>query len=321
VNGLTIPTPARLAARGPAQLHVAAPRSPGGHRVSVLVREVGWNVVWALEATVDGASVHTRSGHVTVAAGYRPGRSRARIAAPAIVEHVEELLGEFIEHAAGATVTITAPRTSVREELVRALAARPQVEFATGSHITSTEPSYRGAYDRVHALVESARGSLAPGTFVVATDASVRRGRKGAGVAWVGHDGRHATTVLNLATTLAAEIGAYVLAVDAHAGHVEHLHILTDSSHAMDTAARALATGEPTHSMREVHSQLVNLLRVSEPLRVTFERVQGHTGHELNTAADRLAVLARRSHDAEIDDGLRVHLSYQAVAETLTAAA
>jgi len=321
MTALTIPTPARLAARGPAQLHVAAPQSPGGHRVSVLVREVGWNVVWALEAMVDGVSVHTRSGHVTVAAGYRPGRSRARIAAPTIVAHVAELLLEFVADADGAPVTITAPRTSMREELVRALAARPQVEFATGSRITSTEPSYQGACDRVHALAESARGRLAAGTFVVATDASVRRGRKGAGVAWVGPDGRHATTVLNLATTLAAEIGAYVLAAEAHAGHVEHLHILTDSSHAMDTAARALASGEPTHFMREVHSQLVNLLRASEPLRITFERVQGHTGHELNTAADRLAVLARRSHDAEIDADLRVHLSYRAVAETLTEAA
>ncbi|MDG3014760.1 RNase H family protein [Speluncibacter jeojiensis] len=51
--------------------------------------------------------------------------------------------------------------------------------------------------------------------------------------------------------------------------------------------------------------------------KVRFSWVRGHSGHPLNECADRLAVAARRGHEAQIDAAVQRAVAASIVAELI----
>lgn len=80
------------------------------------------------------------------------------------------------------------------------------------------------------------------------------------------------------------------------------LTVLTDSRAALDLLERvrteADVTGEDADSITECR----RILGSARGINIAFQWVRGHDGHPLNEIADRLAVLARRNREMDVDD-------------------
>ena len=83
---------------------------------------------------------------------------------------------------------------------------------------------------------------------------------------------------------------------------VGSLKVLTDSRSALDLLARVGAdedvTGEDNDSVQECR----RILGSARGIDISYEWVRGHDGHPLNELADRLAVLARRNREMDVDE-------------------
>lgn len=81
-----------------------------------------------------------------------------------------------------------------------------------------------------------------------------------------------------------------------------NLTVLTDSRAALDLLEKvrsdADVAGEDTDSVSECR----RILGSARGINISFEWVRGHDGHPLNEIADRLAVLARRNREMDVDD-------------------
>ncbi|SUE15761.1 ribonuclease H [Rhodococcus gordoniae] len=129
--------------------------------------------------------------------------------------------------------------------------------------------------------------------LVVATDASKARNRRGTGLGCVSNAGVHH---MRMACDARSILEGELLAIDMAVARFLHpkLHILTDSR-------LALACIEGTYEGRPEIADVVERIRNRIKGRtVEFSWVRGHSGHPLNEVADRLAVAARRCHDANV---------------------
>jgi hypothetical protein len=134
--------------------------------------------------------------------------------------------------------------------------------------------------------------------LVVATDASKASRRRGVGVACVNAEGGMASAPYpDVESILAGELLAIALAIKKFPDR--RLHILTDSKGALSCLRMPRATlldrhsGEVVNAVNMVHQRSANR-------QIRYSWVRGHSGHELNEIADRLALAARRNYDARI---------------------
>lgn len=129
--------------------------------------------------------------------------------------------------------------------------------------------------------------------LVVATDASKAKNRRGTGLGCVSATGvHHMRMACDARSILERELLAIHMAVCRFSD--PKLHILTDSR-------LALACLDGTYEGRPHIVEIVERIRNRTKGRaVEFSWVRGHNGHALNEVADRLAVTARRCHEANV---------------------
>ena len=160
--------------------------------------------------------------------------------------------------------------------------------------------AYQVGLDELESAVDDNTPSV-----LVATDASMRTGTRGVGIAAVSGDGR---AFLRYRATcgdiLAGELNAMILALREYPER--NIIIESDSLHGVELANIVLgtdtsATGRLMSST--LSTQVKRALARIEALRygrqVTIRWVQGHSDNALNNAADRLAVLARRTRGGQ----------------------
>ena len=138
---------------------------------------------------------------------------------------------------------------------------------------------------------EVARAALPP--LLVATDASKARKLRGAGLGCISETGSHRMRMaLDARSILEGELLAIEMGIDRFRDR--DLRILTDSR-------LALAALDGRYHGRPGVTAVVD--RIDDAVRgrdVQFSWVRGHNGHPLNEAAHRLAVAARRCHEANV---------------------
>lgn len=210
--------------------------------------------------------------------------------------------------------------SGVRRELAAVEGSFPQVRLVPGA---------RGRFVRLLAdasekLSECVRGeqdshaepaAVAPADLpelVVATDASKSR-RRGVGIAYVTADGVHGRHyVPEVRSVFAGELLAIERALRRFPGR--RLHVLTDSLHAVDLLSPGGAIQADDSEITTIVQRIRHLLLGRT---VRFSWVRGHSGHPLNECADRLAVAARRGHEARIDDSVQRDVAASIIAELI----
>lgn len=150
--------------------------------------------------------------------------------------------------------------------------------------------------------------------MTVATDASAGK-VAGIGIACVTDDGRWAQHYVDSGPD--ATLGE-ILAIDLALRTFPHaqLSVLTDSK----AALRILQHPDPHHP-RAPLAELRRIRAARKSGRLTLTWVRGHSGHELNETADRLARAARRGVQLGQTPPQREAVAQQIVAEFLTAQA
>lgn len=268
---------------------VAAARDDGGQ----------WRYAWAAEdGTVDAAAAPQGTegraalelavlAALRAADPTRPLELRIPdedLAAAAAAGHVGEELRAAIE---ARNVTFPWHPSAPRGQLVRR--ARLQ---AVGQ-----QPSQPSQPPRATVPAQRRR----PETLTLAaTDGSKGRGPI-CGWAFVTADGRHKSGTCT-GNVLASELTAVEMLL-RHSPRGAQLHVLVDSRAALaairDTPAHA-ARGWLTAAGTAVphKSTLASIARLRADRTVTFAWVRGHAGQPLNDAADRLALLARRTDES-----------------------
>lgn len=173
----------------------------------------------------------------------------------------------------GCEVSGTFARSAVRASLSRAAALTEQQLLA---HQAS--------------LAERHERQRAP--LLVCTDASLRRGRRGAGIAVMNAEGKHVTKYLPaVSDVFLAELAAIQLAITTHQGP-RPLRILSDSKPAV------AAINDPGNAPERARSLVDRINAKRQGRQIEIQWVKGHAGHDLNEAADRLAVATRRYRSA-----------------------
>ncbi|EME19570.1 ribonuclease HI [Rhodococcus triatomae] len=146
----------------------------------------------------------------------------------------------------------------------------------------------------------------------VATDASKCTGRPGVGVACVRSDGAHRQKVLpDVRSVLHGELLAIELAVASFANRP--LHVLSDSKGAL------ACLGGDHPNLGDVATTVERIRQLARGRAVRYSWVRGHDGHPLNETAHRLAVAARRGHEADIPSETRNALADNIVANLVAA--
>lgn len=140
-------------------------------------------------------------------------------------------------------------------------------------------------------------------TLLVATDASKSSRRRGVGVACVSNErDYHQEVYPQTKSVLAGELRAIELALLRFRDR--QLHIVTDSKRAitcLEMRSGAVAREYDAESA-EVAAHIRDL---SQGGKARVSWVKGHSGHVLNETADRLAVSARRIHEAGLPEPSR----------------
>lgn len=209
----------------------------------------------------------------------------------------------------------------LRRELALLAAAFPSIDLV-GSADRRFQRLLNAAGEAIAVRTRDAESTLAQQEaervrtlpdLVVATDASKNRRRAGVGIACVTEDGRYRQRMCSaVETVLQGERLAIRLAMASFRN--VPLRVLTDSQHAV----RCLTTldfAATITSDNRVHGVIDEIKALSAGRRVRFDWVRGHSGHKLNEIADRLAVAARRCHEAGIDHGQSRGLAAQIVAD------
>lgn len=156
-------------------------------------------------------------------------------------------------------------------------------------------------WDRARRLLDALGGDVKqamlppapehPDEIIVATDASMGR-RSMAGIAYVTSTGKLGSTTIQAANIHDAEVSAILLALGRAPHWAKKITILSDSK----VAVRALNDGELVRGIGKHVDACRGLMGklAWAGVKVEVRWVRGHAGHELNEAADRVAVHARR---------------------------
>lgn len=179
--------------------------------------------------------------------------------------------------------------------------ARGRLLDLIGTAVRALDDYSRFAHQRAW-QAELARRAALP-ELVVATDASKASGRNGVGVACVSAEGGFASKPYSdVETVLAGELLAIALAIKTFPDR--RLHILTDSKGALTCLDMARPRLLDRYS-REV-IEIVDVVHKRTANReVRYSWVRGHSGHELNETADRLALAARRNSAARVSGSVK----------------
>lgn len=78
--------------------------------------------------------------------------------------------------------------------------------------------------------------------------------------------------------------------------------VLTDSKAALELLAKVASEGELGGEDSDSVSECRRILGSARGINIAYEWVRGHDGHPLNEIADRLAVLARRNRESNVDE-------------------
>lgn len=246
------------------------------------------------------------------------------------------------EHFVGATIDLYCADETFVDHVRPFAAAWPHLTFkpaGTGAlvraaRITAAEP-FR---DALHiglahaAAVHELRRNPPPANparllpvLTAATDGSAVNGTstRTAGYGWVLEDGRHGFGTLK-APTLMSEVAAIHDLLQT-TKHTQPLVILTDARQAIKIvtdlqAGTPIAQAAPSLGSVRFQRRLTELTEQLQARqgRLRFEWVKGHSGHPMNEAADRLAVLARREVDIRLPASVVAQNRERIVADMLT---
>ncbi|ORI19054.1 hypothetical protein BJD99_20475 [Rhodococcus sp. 1163] len=235
-------------------------------------------------------------------------------AAPFMYSAALEALEHFVTLAHPSAVLYISDRT-FRHEIQAAAASFPGltvVDAARGSlldligmAVAALDDHNRFAHHRAWRAELDRRAALPE--LVVATDASKGSGRRGVGVACVSGEGGYSSkSYPQTDTVLVGELLAIALAFKAFPDR--RLHILTDSKVALSCLAMTRPRLLDKHSGNTI--AIVDVIRKRAAHReIRYSWVRGHSGHELNEIADRLAVAARRHEEARVDPSIRKEIN------------
>lgn len=211
-----------------------------------------------------------------------PGDNARVVALDAIIEHANLLLDGRDE-----LVRVVISDLKLRDALHRATHVLPSILVEQGVPVDLRD-QFQQAVDR-----------LCTKPMVVATDASRARRSRRAGIAAVTQDARFITRLVDTSDVLHAELEA----IELGAGHfraVRPVVVVSDSQNAVRLVNRYLETGTcPEVRNSRISRTLKRIHLIATERDVEVRWVRGHSGDPLNEAADRLAVLTRRTHDVD----------------------
>lgn len=195
---------------------------------------------------------------------------------------------------------------AIRRELEAVAASFPAIDLvhaATGRIAAVAMTAAAAIGSRVRRIEEEFHQQVADSItplpeLRVATDASKRHRGQAVGIAYVDETGRfRQAAIAHACSVLVGELSAIAMAVSSL--RKRDLHVITDSLFAV----RALS-GSPECASERFGSSVGALVRKVQRAvgarSVRFTWVRGHSGHELNEIADRLAVAARRGCEARL---------------------
>lgn len=291
----------------PDRQHAAATASP-----AVMPRVRTWEGQCAAPRERAGEVVIVAEhGLVVMAVNDRTGGRVIARKVPAIVSGIgEEVL------AIDMLIEQLARIAPAADAVVDLFAVNPHLRTRLAPACTSGQlVNHDGIPAQMHDLHRRAMEEIARHPLEVATDASRSRHRREAGLAAVVETGQWVTQLSSASNINSAEISAIGLAVRRFVG-ARPLRIRSDSRVAVAAVKKALETGCPTARTSEDTRELRYLLIASEGHRVDVAWVRGHDEDPLNLAADRLAVLARRTSETPASNH---HVARRIVTEELTA--
>lgn len=165
-------------------------------------------------------------------------------------------------------------------------------------------------FDLQQAWLAQSRAAIAPRVQLIATDASVGLGRGSAGIACVDDRGHYQSRHISSRDVLYCELEAISMAL---AWRPSRLQILTDSRLAI-----RLIAGHSRPKTAVLARVVGRIRRQLAGREVTTEWVRGHSGHQLNEAADQLAMAARRRFEFGIPSKTHTQICRRITAELRT---
>lgn len=214
-----------------------------------------------------------------------------------------DALTTLVEQLAQAPACVYVSDGTTRREILAVAASFPNITFVTTprgqlltllDHAASVLDDLQRAPAPELPSVEANRLNNMP-VLTIATDAS-KGHRRGVGYACVTETGKaHRGYHPDIRSILVGELLGIRLALAEHKHR--RLHILTDSK----AAVSAIRFGNSITRHAKAAPTVTDIHRLMRDRDVTIEWVPGHSGHALNETAHRLAVAARRLHEARVD--------------------
>lgn len=245
-------------------------------------RTVVGTITVVIEGDLVSLVIDTGRDSTTTVLNVDPGSSARVAALDAIIENAERILDGRDE-----LVRVVISDIKLREELHSITHVLPSLLVEKGVP-ADLRPSFQQAIDR-----------LGTQPMVVATDASRARRSRRAGIAAVTQDARFVTRVADTSDILHAELEAIALGA-GHFRAVRPVVVVSDSQNAVRLVNEYMSTGTcPEVRNTRISRVLKRIHLIASERDVEVRWVRGHSGDPLNEAADRLAVLTRRSHGVD----------------------
>lgn len=253
--------------------------------LTVLMEPKHGLILWAVARTAESAVLGVRSGWITEAAAGAHWGNAYREAAHAVSEL-----------AVGAHESVFSVAESVGERFLR-LGFPVDLSYPPAAGVVATEKAVAERLDSLFSRLE------------IATDASIGHRTPWAGHGWVLDFGRGLPLRPGLkavagGSILESELRAIRLALgaakNAYTGILDGRCAVTVSSDnlaAVNMLQDDIHAGQTTAACREEIQRIKALAAFAD---IHFRWVKGHSDHELNVLADRLAVMSRRHKEAAL---------------------